>query len=235
MATAAALRRGALGAEDFPGQVMELISFLDDDFPAGHEFGETVYAVPGPRQDKENGVPRSFDRPAIWLLGSSGYSAQLAAQLGMPFAFAAHLADENLEPALALYRGNFRPSALVDRPYVIASFGVLAADDEREARCQAWAYSHSMMRMSQRKSFVVPTPADAEAYAYSPSERQIIEMWNAKIMSGTGEEVVHKLNRMQDRVGADELMMLNLGHSPQAIYRSTELIADAYGMPTMTD
>lgn len=231
MTTAAALRRGQIGAEDFPSQVMELMRFLDDDFPDGHPFKDSVYAVPGPRQDRENEVPRSFQRPPIWLLGSSGYSAQLAAHLGLPFAFAAHLADENVEPALALYRRNFNPSSVLDRPYAIASFGVLAADDEHEARRQAWAYSHAMMRMSQRKSFVVPTPEEADAYPYSSSERDMIEMWNAKIMKGSGEQVVAQLNAWQARIGADELMVLNLGHSPDAIYRSTELIADAYNMP----
>jgi luciferase family oxidoreductase group 1 len=231
MTTAVALRRGQIGAEDFPNQIMELLSFLDDDFPSGHPYGDSVYAVPGPRQDRENGVPRSFERPPVWLLGSSGYSAQLAAHLGLPFAFAAHLADENVELAFALYRHKFRPSAVLDRPYAMASFGVLAADDEREARRQAWSYSHGMMRMSQRKSPVVPTPEEAETYPYSPSEREMIEMWNAKIISGTGAQVVEKLNAWQRRLGADELMLLNLGHSPAAIHRSTEIIADAYGMP----
>ena len=190
-----------------------------------------MYAVPGPRQDGENGVLRSFERPSVWLLGSSGYSAQLAAHLGLPFAFAAHLADQNVEPALTLYRDRFRPSAVLDRPYAMVSFAVLAADDEREARRQAWADSHAMMRMSQRKTPVIPTPGEAEAYLYSPSEREIIEMWNAKIMSGTGGHVVEGLNAWQRRLGADELMLVNLGHSPAAIHRSTEIIADAYGMP----
>ncbi|ONF97135.1 Limonene 1,2-monooxygenase [Sphingomonas jeddahensis] len=232
-ATAAALRRGVLDAEDFPNQVLELIAYLDDDFPSDHPAGRSVYAVPGPRQDRENGVPRSFERPPVWLLGSSGYSAQLAAHLGFPFAFAAHLADENLMPALSLYRQNFRPSAVLDRPYVIASFGVFAAEDVQEAKRQAWAYSHAMMRMSQRKSFVVPGPEEAAAYPYTASERQIIEMWNAKIISGTGEHVAARLNALHERVQADELMLLNLGHSPTAIGRSVELIADAFDMPNL--
>jgi luciferase family oxidoreductase group 1 len=231
MATAAALRRGQLGAEDFPEQLMELIHFLDDSFPEDHPYGDVVYAVPGPRQDKENVIPRSFERPPVWLLGSSGYSAQLAAHLGWPFAFAAHLADENLDMALAIYRQNFNPSSVLDRPYAMVSFGVLAADDEQEAQRQAWAYSHAMMRMNQGKSFVVPSPEEAEAYDYSRGERLLMHRWNKKIMSGTGAQVVAQLNAQQARIGADELMLLNLGHSPDAILRSTELIADAYNMP----
>lgn len=210
---------------------MELLAFLDNNFPEGHPFKNEVYAVPGPRQDQENGVPRSFERPPVWLLGSSDYSAGLAARLGFPFAFAAHLADQNVMIALEVYRSEFQPSDVLDRPYVIASFGVMAADDEQEARRQAWAYSHAMMRMTTRRSFVVPTAQEAETYDYSATERRIMDMWNAKIMSGTGEQVVERLNIWQERAQADELMILNLGHSPDAIYRSTELIADAYGMP----
>lgn len=231
MATATALRRGQIGAEDFPNQLMELLSFLDGEFPGGNPYGDSVHAVPGPWQDRENGVPRSFQRPPVWLLGSSGYSAQLAAHLGFPFAFAAHLADQNLDIALDLYRSRFRPSAILDKPYVIVSSGVMAADDEREARRQSWAYSHAMMRMSQGKSFVVPTPENAEAYSYTPQERQIIGMWDAKTMKGTGAQVAEQLNARQKRTDADEMMILNLGHTPSAIHRSTELIADAYDMP----
>ncbi len=231
MNTAAALRRGQIGAEDFPSQLMELLAFLDDDFPDSHPFKTDVYAIPGPRQAQENGVPGSFVRPPIWLLGSSDYSARLAAQLGFPFAFAAHLADQNVVMAIEIYRRHFQPSAVLSQSYVIASFGVMAADDEHEARRQAWAYSHAMMRMSTRRPFVVPTAHEAEVYDYSPAESRIMDMWNAKIMCGTGRQVVDRLNAWQQRLNANELMILNLGHSPQAIYRSTELIADAYGMP----
>lgn len=232
MATASALRRGDVGANSFPKQLDELMHFLKGDFPKGHPWQKAgVYAVPGPLQDKENGVPGAYQRPPVWLLGSSDYSARLAAQMGYPFAFAAHLADQNVMMAIKVYRQNFRPSANLDRPYVIASFGVMAADDESEARRQAWAYSHAMMRMSTGRSFIVPTPQEAENYGYSSGELQLIKMWNAKIMSGTGNQVVDQLAVWQERIDADEIMLLNLGHSQEAIYRSTELIADAYEMP----
>ena len=232
MATAAALRRGRVGSDDFPAQLRELFHFLNGDFPDGHPYRKgDVYAVPGPVQNIENGVSRPFERPPVWLLGSSDYSARLAAQQGLPFAFAAHLADQNVELALRVYRNSFKPSAVLDRPYVIASFSVMAADDPSEAQREAWAYSHAMMRMSTGRSFVVPTPAEAGAYAYTATELQIMHMWEAKILRGTGEEVVGRLAAWQDRVDADELMILNLGHSQRAIYRSTELIADALGLP----
>lgn len=235
ISTAAALRRGQIGTEDFPVQLMELLAFLDDDFPDDHPFQANGYAVPGPWQDQDNGVPRSFTRPPVWLPGSSDYLARLAAKLGFPFAFAAHLADQNVVMALDIYRRNFQSSAVLDRPYVMASFGVMAVDDENEARRQAWAHSHAMMRMSTRRSFVVPTVAEAENYDYSPTERRLMAVWNAKIMSGTGQQVAQELNAWRRRIESDELMILNLGHSPQAIHRSTELIADAYGLPESVD
>lgn len=231
MVTAAALRRGNIGIESFPNQLKELLHFLDDSFPEDHPNRNNVYAVPGPRQDIENNVHRSFERPPIWLLGSSDYSARLAAELGFPFAFAAHLADENVDMAIEIYRRNFKPSEVLSKPYVIASFGVLAADDPNEAKAQAWAYSHAMMRMIMRRSFVIPTPEEIATYMYSPTEFHLMKMWDAKIMKGTGEDVIQKLNVWQERIHADELMILNLGHSPEAIYRSVELIADAYGLP----
>jgi len=232
MLTASALRRGELGADSFPKQLDELLHFLKGDFPESHPWQKGgVYAVPGPVQDLENEVPGAYQPPPVWLLGSSDYSARLAAQMGFPFAFAAHLADQNVTMAINVYRQNFRPSAVLDRPYVIASFGVMAADDAHEARRQAWAYSHAMMRMSTGRSFIVPTPQEAENYLYSLAESQLIEAWNAKIMSGTGTQVVDKLTIWQERINADEIMLLNLGHSQEAIYRSTELIADAYDMP----
>lgn len=145
--TAGALRRGQLNAADFPQRLGELLGFLDDDFPPDHAFSSSVHAVPGPRQDRENGIPRSVPRPPVWLLGSSGYSAGLAAELGFPFAFAAHLADENLMAALSHYRSSFRASTVLERPYAIVSFGVLAADDPQEADRQAtlpWSCSRSI-------------------------------------------------------------------------------------------
>lgn len=231
MSTATALRRGKISSVDFPSQLRELVNFLEDKFPDDHPYAKEVFAVPGPRQNKENGVSKAFEHPSIWLLGSSDYSARLAAEYGFPFAFAAHLADENLEMALAIYRSKFKPSTVLKKPYVIASFGVFAADNPDDAKGQAWSYAHGMMRMMMRKSFVVPTPKEAKEYNYTALELRILKQWYSKIMCGTGEQVVNQINSWQQRINVDEIMVINLGHTPSAIYRSTELIADAYGLP----
>ncbi|MGV3503583.1 MAG: LLM class flavin-dependent oxidoreductase [Adhaeribacter sp.] len=232
-ATAMALRRGNMGAEDFPDQLKELFHFLEDDFAQGHPYKHQIYAVPGPGQDRENGIPRSSRNPAVWLLGSSGYSAKLAGQMGLPFAFAAQLAPENLMMAFDLYRRHFKPSAGLEKPYAMGCFAAFAAADATEAYRESRSFAHSMMRMMYRKSYVLPSPEEVEAYPYDDFELRTINAWHEKVLYGTPGEVVEKLNHYQQATQADELMILNLGHSPEAIYRSAELIADAYSMPDL--
>ncbi|MFC4479028.1 LLM class flavin-dependent oxidoreductase [Flavobacterium chungangensis] len=229
--TASALRRDSMAAEDFPDQLAELLHFLEDDFPVGHPFKDRVFAVPGPGQDRENGVTRSFDSPSVWLLGSSGYSAQLAGKLGLPFAFAAQLAPENMLFAFELYKKNFKPSNVLDEPHTIACFSVFAADDEQEAKVQTHSFSHSMLRMMSGKSYVIPSPEELKNYNYTISEKLTLESWNQKMIFGTAEQVIKRLNEFQKISGANELMIANLGYSPEGILHSAELIADAYNMP----
>ncbi|MEU0103654.1 LLM class flavin-dependent oxidoreductase [Streptomyces sp. NPDC006267] len=229
--TAAALRRGASDAEDFPRQVTELLHFLGDDFPAEHPYTDRVYAVPGPAQDRLNGLTPPTGHLPVWLLGSSGYSAQLAARLGLPFAFAAHFNPRNVVSALRLYRERFTPSKALAEPYAMVSFTVAASDHAREARRQAGTLAHAMLRMFQRKSYLLPSPEEVDAYPYDPEERQAVDSWLNHIPHGTPQQVTAHLNQVQRDSGADELMIGSVGHSVQARLRSTELIADAYGMP----
>lgn len=232
--TASALRGNNLGAEDFPKLLTELLHFLKDDFPDGHPFKNRVFAVPGPGQDRENGIARSFDSPSVWLLGSSGYSAQLAGKLGLPFAFAAQLAPENMLFAFDLYRKNFKQSKVLDKPHTIACFSVFAADTVEEAKIQTHAFAHSMLRMMKGQTYVIPSPEELKNYSYDNSERLILESWNEKMIHGTADQVVSKLNEFQKTSGADELMIANLGHSLEGILHSAKLIADAYNMPNLS-
>ncbi|OKL38823.1 alkanal monooxygenase [Pontibacter flavimaris] len=235
--TATALRRGhSFGAENYIDQLQELLHFLDDDFPEDDPYKDKVWAVPGPGQDRQNGIPRSLNSPSVWLLGSSGYSAQLAGKMGLPFAFAAQLAPENLLMAFDLYRKNFQPSEVLDKPHTLACFGVYAAETEKEALLQTESFAHSMMRMMRGLSYLMPSPEALARYPYTAQERQLMEGWRHRMFYGTGETVVKSLNEVQKRSEADELMIVNLGHSPKGILRSAELIADAYQMPSgLTD
>ncbi|MFB6710792.1 MULTISPECIES: LLM class flavin-dependent oxidoreductase [unclassified Streptomyces] len=232
-ATAAALRRTdrlGEGADDFPQQLAELTRFLDDDFPDGHPYSR-IHAVPGPVQATAEGGVQPPARPPIWLLGSSGFSARLAGVLGLPFAFAHHFSAQNTVPALDLYRESFRPSAVLDAPYALIGVSALAADDAREARRQVLSGALSMVRLRTGRPGLVPTPEEAEAYAFSPMEREFVDSWLVNIVHGTADEVRTGLDDLAKRTGADELMITANAHGGEARLRSYELIADAYGLP----
>ncbi|MFK0131708.1 LLM class flavin-dependent oxidoreductase [Streptomyces rubiginosohelvolus] len=233
-ATAAALRRSDRlneGADDFPQQLMELIRFLDDDFPDGHPYAR-IHAVPGPVQATSPGGVQSAHRPPVWLLGSSGFSARLAGTLGLPFAFAHHFSAQNTIPALDLYRESFRPSAVLDAPYALIGVSALAADDEREARRQVLTGALSMVRLRTGRPGLIPSPEEAEAYDFSPMEREFVDGWLANVIHGTADEVRTGLDDLAKRTGADELMITANAHGGDARLRSYGLIADAYGLPT---
>ncbi|MFH9299030.1 LLM class flavin-dependent oxidoreductase [Streptomyces sp. NPDC017520] len=232
-ATAAALRRSDRlneGADDFPQQLMELIRFLDDDFPDGHPYAR-IHAVPGPVQATAPGGVQSAHRPPVWLLGSSGFSARLAGTLGLPFAFAHHFSAQNTIPALDLYRESFRPSAALDAPYAVIGVSALAADDEREARRQVLTGALSMVRLRTGRPGLIPSPEDAAAYDFSPMEREFVDGWLANVIHGTADEVRGGLDDLAKRTGADELMITANAHGGEARLRSYDLIADAYGLP----
>ncbi|MFJ7412113.1 LLM class flavin-dependent oxidoreductase [Streptomyces sp. NPDC098077] len=232
-ATAAALRRSDRlneGAEDFPQQLMELIRFLDDDFPDGHPYAR-IHAVPGPVQATAPGGVQSAHRPPVWLLGSSGFSARLAGTLGLPFAFAHHFSAQNTIPALDLYRESFQPSAVLDAPYALIGVSALAADDEREARRQVLTGALSMVRLRTGRPGLIPSPEEAAAYDFSPMEREFVDGWLANVVHGTADEVRGGLDDLAKRTGADELMITANAHGGEARLRSYDLIADAYGLP----
>ena len=229
-ATAAALRRTDRlreGAEDFPQQLAELVRFLDDDFPAGHPYAR-IHAVPGPVQVADGA---ETSRPQVWLLGSSGFSAQLAGRLGLPFAFAHHFSAANTLPALELYHESFQPSEVLEKPYTLIGASAFAADTEREAHRQILTGALSMLRLRTGRPGLVPTPEEAEAYSFSPVEKDFVDSWLGNVVYGTADAVRSGLDALVERTGADELMLTANAHTPSARVRSYELVADAYGLP----
>ncbi|BDM67050.1 hypothetical protein HEK616_05370 [Streptomyces nigrescens] len=230
-ATAAALRRTERlneGAEDFPQQLAELTRFLDDTFPDGHPYAR-IHAVPGPVQATSPGGVQSPHRPPLWLLGSSGFSARLAGSLGLPFAFAHHFSAANTLPALDLYRASFRPSEVLAEPYALIGVSALAAEDEREARRQVMTGALAMVRLRTGRPGLVPSPEEAEAYAFNELERGFVDSWLSNVVHGTPDEVRQGLDDLAKRTGADELMITSNAHGGAARVRSYELIANAYG------
>ncbi|MCE7009739.1 LLM class flavin-dependent oxidoreductase [Kibdelosporangium philippinense] len=210
--TAHALRRSPapLSADDFPEQLGELISYFSGD-------SEGIAAVPA-----------AGNKPPIWLLGSSGYSAQLSGMLGMPFAFAHHFSAQNTLPALALYRQNFRPSAVLEKPYAMVAAGVICAETDEQAQYLAGPGALSFLRLRSGRPGLIATPEEAAAYPYSDVERLIIEDRQSNQIIGSPETVQRGIEKLLTETEADELMITTMVHSPADRVRSYELIADLF-------
>jgi luciferase family oxidoreductase group 1 len=213
--TALALRRSpeALGAEDFPAQLTELRAYFSGEWPAG--VNEPIRATPG-----------LGNSPAIWLLGSSGYSAQVAGMLGLPFAFAHHFSAANTLPALELYRSRFRPSAVLDEPYAMICAAVTSADTDDRAMELAAPGALSFLRLRSGRPGTLPTPEETAAYDYTPAERAFVEDRLASQVIGSPETVHRGLDDLLARTAADELMVTTITFDPADRLHSFELLAD---------
>jgi luciferase family oxidoreductase group 1 len=214
--TAAALRRSpeALSADDFPNQLLDLLGFFTGVWPDGHPFAQ-ITAVPGHGQ-----------QPAVWLLGSSGYSAQVAGLLGLPFAFAHHFSAANTLPALALYRSHFRPSAALDRPHAMVAASVICAETDDRARWLAGSGALSFIRLRAGRPGPLPSPEEAAAYPYTEAERAFIADRQASSIVGAPQTVRSGLEELLDATAAEELMITTMTFDPADRLRSFNLLAD---------
>lgn len=217
-ATASALRRStdALGAEDFPQQLLDLLGFFSGGFGPNDPMAG-LRAVPG-----------LGDEPQVWLLGSSGYSAQVAAALGLPFAFAHHFAGEHTEEALALYREKFQPSAALEAPHAMIAVTVLAADDPDEVHRQSLPAMISFLQMRRGLKPEPVTVEDAVAYEFSRLELDFIAQRTARQAFGTPDVVRDRLASLLASTGADELMLASGAAEADARARSLELTAQLF-------
>jgi luciferase family oxidoreductase group 1 len=212
-ATAQALRHG--GPDEFPRQLTDLLGFFTGQWPENHPYS-TVHAIPG----EGNG-------PDLWLLGSSGYSAQVAGALGIPFAFAHHFMPQNTLPALDLYRKSFRPSAELDKPYSMIAAGVICADSDDHAKFLAGASALSFLKLRTGRPGKVPTPEEAAAYPYSDLEQAFIEDRQSTQHIGAPDTVIEGLSHLIKQAGVDELMITTQTHNPADRLHSFELVAAA--------
>jgi luciferase family oxidoreductase group 1 len=214
--TAAALRRSAEApsADDFPDQLLDLLGFFTGIWPDDHPFAQ-ITAVPG-----------RGDQPAVWLLGSSGYSAQVAGLLGLPFAFAHHFSAANTLPALALYRSHFRPSAVLDTPYAMVAAAVICAETDDRARWLAGSGALSFLRLRAGRPGQLPSPEEAAAYPYTDAERAFIRERQASQVIGAPDTVRRGLAGLLEATAADELMITTMTFDPADRLRSFDLLAD---------
>jgi luciferase family oxidoreductase group 1 len=213
--TARALRRALdLGADSFPDDVVELIKYLlPHEGPAPHPFAN----------------PGSGYLPEVWLLGSSTFSAQLAGILGLPFSFAYHFAPQLLDAAVEAYRSNFRPSIVLGEPYTMVAASVVCAPSEQEATWLSGSSALSIVQMRTGRHGQMPSPEEAEAYAFSASEAAIAHEAMASHLIGDPGSVKSGLVALQTRTAADEIMISTRLHSFEARIQSLTLVARAWG------
>ena len=213
----AALLRGTHdhSVDDFPRELGQLLGFFNGDLGGLSEqpFGRIT------------AVPAQGNVPAFWLLGSSTYSAQVAAYLGLPFAFAHHFMPENTLPALAAYRSLFRPSAQLQQPYALVAVAVVCADSDERAAWMALPSALSFLRLRSGRPGLLPTPEEAAAYPYSPDERAFVRNRLQHQVIGGPMTVLRGLTELLERTSADELMLTTVVHAHADRLRSYELVA----------
>ncbi|WP_368220316.1 luciferase-like monooxygenase [Aeromonas sp. R7-2] len=207
--TMQALRRQRSGeVDDFPADVRELMSYFGDEVGA-------VQAVPG----------QGLHVP-IWLLGSSLYSAQLAAAMGLPFGFASHFAPAMLLQALEIYRTQYRPSARWPKPHAVVCVNLIAADTDREARFLFTTLQQQFLRLYRGDAGKLPLPVQTLGDEWSPRELMAMEQTLARSLVGEPDRVRHGLKALLTETGADELMFNGPIVDHQARLRSFEIGAE---------
>jgi len=208
--TARALRRERMDSADtFPQDVLELMSYFKPAIP-----DQAVRAYPGAGLS----VP-------VWILGSSLFGAQLAAALGLPFAFASHFAPDYLLPALQIYRENFRPSDQLAAPYAMLGIGVFAADSDREARRLFTSLQMQFVNLRRGRPSPLQAPVDSLEDYWTPAERAGVDHAMAYAEVGGPETVRRGLQHFIDTTGADELMITAQIYDHAARKRSYEIVA----------
>ena len=209
--TLRALRRSPEAADNFPQDVLEVQAFL-------------APAVPNQRIQA---VPAAGTNVPLWILGSSHFGAMLAAELGLPYAFASHFAPDELLPALAIYRSRFKPSEQLDRPYAMVGVNVIAADSDGEARRLATTQQMSFTNLLRgTRGLSQPPIDDIETYWSPPEKAQAMRML-ARSIVGSPATVRAGIDALVKETAADELIVVSDIYDHPTRLRSFQMIADA--------
>src|SRR5713101_4236856 len=220
--TSYALRRrqDADGDDDFLQRFQELILFKSSAFPEGHPF-RSIRAM-----------PEDVALPPIWLLGSSGYSAQLAAMVGAGYSFAHHFADHDPVDAMLSYRDQFKPSPARATPYAILACAAVCADSDAEAERLATTIDLNFVRRRRGEYLPLASPEEAAAYPYSPADRGLVARNRARLFVGAKATVLARPEQMIAATKADEVMVTTMIYNHAARRHSYELLAEAFGLRT---
>lgn len=213
--TALALRRSpeALQADDFPEQLSELMAYLHEKHP------NQILAI-----------PTGFSPPPVWLLGSSTFSAQLAAARGLSFAFAHHIQPEPAQLALQKYFQGFQASPYLASPQAMIAVSAICAESDEAAAELALSAELTMLRfrLHQGQPGPVPSLEEAKAQIYSALEREVIDSTRQRMFVGSPQTLKDKLQGLAAEMGVQEIMISSLIHEPAARQRSFELLAAAF-------
>ncbi|KKC25633.1 LLM class flavin-dependent oxidoreductase [Sphingomonas sp. SRS2] len=207
--TVRALRRH--DSDTFPQDVLELQHYFEPVRP----------------DQRVQAVPAAGTRIPLWILGSSTFGAQLAAELGLPYAFASHFAPQSLIAALRIYRERFKPSAQLDRPYAVVGVNIIAAETDQEAKRLATTQQMSFANIFRgARTLSQPPIDDIESY-WSPAERYQAQQMLERSIIGSRETVAAGIEKLVAETGADELMIVSDVYDHQLRLKSFELIAEA--------
>ena len=210
--TARAMRRNLTSdSDEFPRDVVELMDYFSPDSQ------NPVRAVPG------HGL-----KVPVWILGSSLFGAQLAAALGLPYAFASHFAPQQMMQAIALYRANFRPSSHLAKPYVMLGFNVFAADTDEEAAYRATSMQQAFVNLRSGRPARLPPPLADYPNKVGPAERALLDSVLSCSAIGAPDTVRAKLDAFIERTGANELMITSQIFEHSARLRSFEITSEIF-------
>jgi luciferase family oxidoreductase group 1 len=223
--TAAALRRShlAMHAEDFPEQFAELLAFGGRGFEPDHPFTSV------------KAIPQEVDLPPIWLLGSSGYSAQASGEMGFGYSFASHFSPADPAPPMLAYREHFRASDDFPEPHAIAAAAVICGENDEHAEYIASSAKLSWVRLRMGNPTPIPSPDEAVNYQYDAMEQRIAEAFLQIQSVGGPETVRRKLEELAERTRADEIMITSNIYSHEERKRSFERVAGVFDMPASAD
>jgi luciferase family oxidoreductase group 1 len=215
--TAQALANGEYRAADrFPEQVQDVVGFLDSTLPPGHPFSAVKAQPAGP------------SAPQIWLLGSSDYSAALACQLGLRFAFAHFISAHGADAVMRAYRAQYQPSPRETTPVSLLCVFVICANTRAEAERLAASIDLRRLHMAKGIDAPVPTLEEALAYRYSERERAFVEQQRARLVHGDPAEVRERLIELKEETEADELMIITITGDYKSRRESYRLLAEAF-------
>ena len=206
--------------DDFLERFQELLLFEQGSFPEGHPFR------------KVRAMPADVPLPPIFLLGSSGYSAQLAAAIGAGFSFAHHFASHDAIAAMTDYRNRFKPSVALKVPHAVLAVAVVCAETDAEAERLASTVDLNFVRRSKGEYLPLASPEEVAAYSFTPIDREHIRHNRARLFVGAPATVRERLDPLIAATQADELMVTTMVYDHAARRRSYELLAELYGLKT---